>query len=136
MNKEDLTNPPALDHDAMMVREFGPSNKLDQRQRNERSIVWNLCRHLRKQGFEVKAVYDGEGYTKVSDVLAAMELIFNLDEASLRVEKPGFSEHGILLILGNGNDGLDMIADYSYTNGDPDGFNAAMEAFNVGELYS
>lgn len=136
MNKADLADPPALDIDAKMVRLFGSKYELDQRQRNERSIVWNLCRHLDKYGFKVVAVYDGDDYVDVSDPLGAMELIFNLDEASLRVCKKDFNEHGILLILGNGNEGLDLIADYNYSLGDPDGFENAMDEFDVDELFA
>jgi len=62
-----------------------------------------------------------------------MELIFNLDEASLRFTKDGTKEHGVLLVLGN--DGLDVISDWNYSDGDHDGFHKAMESFNP-EIYA
>lgn len=134
MNRSELTDPPALGIDAELKRLYGGS-PLDQRQKNERSIVWNLCRHLNKHGFKAVAVYDGDDMVEVSDTLGAMELIFNLDQASLRVRKTGFAEHGILLILGNGNEGLDLITDWNYSEDNLDGFGAAMEAFDVDALY-
>lgn len=118
---------PALDHDAMMASRFG--TQVSVRGRMERRIVANLIAHLERAGFAPLAVYDGEDYTKVADAKAAMELIFDLDEASLRITRPGTEiEHGILLVLGEGED---IICDWNYTEGDPDGFNAAVEAFDV-----
>jgi len=131
MQRADLTSPPELDIDVEIrpIYELTPSGLV------ERKIVWNLCAHLKNNGFDVVGVYDGEEYTKVSDAKSAMELIFNLDDASLRVRKPGFSEHGIYLIMGNGSGGLDLIADYNWSNDDPDGFEKTMEAFNTETLF-
>lgn len=39
------------------------------------------------------------------------------------------AEHGVLLI---GGDSQDIISDWNYTEGDPDGFSAAMDAFSAG----
>lgn len=36
------------------------------------------------------------------------------------------AEHGVLLVLGNGED---VISDWNYSEGDADGFNAAMDAY-------
>ena len=101
----------------------------------ERRIVWNLVAKLKAAGFTAVAVYDGEEYTKTPDAQAAMELIFNLDEASLRLirstnteayaaDPDSVNEHGILLVLGNGED---IISDWNYSADDTDGFNAAMD---------
>ncbi|WP_454727908.1 MULTISPECIES: hypothetical protein [Cupriavidus] len=118
---------PKLQHDAMMASRFGTRVSADGR--IERRVVANLLAHLERAGFAPLAVYDGDDYTKVSDAVAAMELIFNLDEASLRITRPGTTiEHGILLVLGNGED---IISDWNFTRGDPDGFSAAMDAFDV-----
>ena len=95
----------------------------------ERRIVWNLMDQLTTAGFKIVAVWDGEELTKCKgDPMVAMEAIFNLDEVSLRIKKQGGTEHGILLVLGNGED---VISDWNYTDGDPDGFNAFMDAFDV-----
>lgn len=124
-----ITQPPALDHDAMMAKRFNVQVSPDGH--NERRIVWNLCAHLREAGFDLCSVDDGEDIEIVSTVKEAMELVFNLDEAKLRFRKPGFKMHVVLLIMGNGNKGLDLIADYGYTDGDPDKFMETMELFDT-----
>lgn len=134
-----ILQPPALDHDAMMAKRFGTvvggSGKV------ERRIVWNLMSLLQANGFRPTGVFDGDDFTEVADAKAAMELIFNLDEASVRFA-PSYAtdlehdeenrffdprEHGVLLVLGNG---VDCICDWNYTEGDEDGFNRTMDAFN------
>ena len=57
-----------------------------------------------------------------------MEHVFAVDESSLRFQKPGFNVHGVLLVGGNG---VDIISDWNYTDGDPDGFSACMDAFDA-----
>lgn len=120
---------PELDHDKMMLERFGtvvsPNGRL------ERRIVANLCAHLHEAGFELVAVYDGEERTRVRTAKEAMELIFDLDEVSLRVKKSGrgrLPEHGILLVLGIG---CDIVSDWNYSVGDADGFSAAMDQFDA-----
>lgn len=106
----------------------------------ERRIVAHLIAHLKAQNFLVTTVFDGEETTGVSSAKEAMELVFNLDEASLRFQlhKDGdrkrsmFKEHGVLLVLGNGED---IISDWNYMTGDHDGFNAAMKSFKVEEAF-
>lgn len=98
--------------------------------RRERRIVWNLMKHLAVSGFKPMFVHDGNGYTAVSTPKEAMELLFNLDDARLYVQKTG--KHAISFVFGND---LEIIADWGYTEGDPDGFNKAMEAFDV-EMYA
>jgi len=125
---------PSLDHDAMMLKRFG--SVVDPDMARERRIVHFLIQHLAAAGFSPSTVYDGEEETRVADGKGAMELIFNLDEASLRFRRsddakmtsPTGLEHGVLLILGNG---VDIVSDWNYEDGDPDGFNAAMETFDV-----
>ena len=117
---------PELDHDAMMLSRFGqrvePNGKL------ERRIVANLISHLAAHGFKTAYTFDGDEYRRCRDMKAAMELVFNLDEVSLRFRKPKGATHGVLLVLGNG---VDIVSDWNYLNGDPDGFNAAMNAFDA-----
>lgn len=121
-----IQQPPVLDHDLLMKQRHNydvhASGKL------ERRIVFNLCLHLQAAGFNLVSVWDGEDNTPVKTPKDAMELIFNLDEASLRVRKDGFKTHGILLIVGEGDT---IITDWNYTEGDPDGFSAAMDAFDA-----
>lgn len=117
---------PDLDHDAYMLDRFG--RKVSANGRIERRIVAALMAHLGPEGFSVRSVWDGEERTEVTTVKAAMELIFNLDEAHLNVGRDGEKPHWILLVLGNGQD---IISDYSYREGDPDGFSALMDAFDA-----
>ena len=117
---------PALEHDAMMASRFGA--KVSPEGRLERRIVANLIAHLRKDGFRPDYVYDGGDHIRVTSAKAAMEVVFSVDEATLQFRKPGFSRHGVLLILGNG---VDVISDWNYSLGDPDGFDAAMDAFDA-----
>jgi len=122
---------PALDHDAMMLARFGqavgPSGRL------ERRIVANLIAHMEEAGFRADRVFDGEDDVHVIDMKSAMELIFNLDEATLWFFKEGapHKTHGVFLVLGNG---CDIVSDWSYSDRDGDGFDAAMRAFEPEEF--
>ncbi len=124
MSKKSV-NVPDLDHDLMMAKRFGhlitPTGRL------ERRIVANLIDHMQREGWTVQGVHDGDDFTEVNTMKGAMELIFNLDDAGLYFEKGG-QEHRVLLISGNG---IDMISDWNHSEGDADGFNAAMEKFNA-----
>lgn len=127
---------PALYIDHFMKEKYGTEVSADGRL--ERRIVANLIHHLEQRGFQVHRLNDGESIQRVKDMKEAMELIFNLDEASLRFipvacaalskAEQDRREHGVLLVLGNG---IDIISDWNYTEGDPDGFHKAMDAFNV-----
>lgn len=122
-----ITRAPALDHDAMMAQRF--ASKVSANGHLERAIVWNLCAHLAAAGFAVVAVDDGEEVTKTADAKAALELVFNLDEAWLYFRKGRNGRRRVVfLVLGEGDT---IITDWSYTEGDADGFNAAMNAFNA-----
>jgi hypothetical protein len=103
------------------------------RAKNERRVVFALLEMLVKNGFRISGVWDGETmektYSETSQITDAMELIFNLDESSVWVRKEGFKEHYIFIVLGNADDGSEVVADYSYSDGDPDNFNGLMEAF-------
>lgn len=104
----------------------------------ERRIVAALLAHLYRKGWDCVRVDDGEEETQMPltiDSLAArkavMELVFDLDDVRLYFAPTGDrdgTEHGVLLVLGNG---IDVLSDWSYTEGDDDGFNAAMDAFDA-----
>lgn len=118
---------PALDHDAMMLKKYGqkvsPNGKL------ERRIAWNLLTHLEAGGWTVFELDDSDEVAQITDSKQAMELIFNLDQADISVGNADRScTHMIRLILGNG---VDMISDYTYGEGDIDGFDALMSDFDA-----
>ena len=116
---------PTLDHDAMMLAQFG--RKISANGRLERRIVAALCAHMVAAGWVPFEVYDGEEHTPVQDAKSAMELIFNLDDAFLSFTN-GATSHWVRLIMGNG---CDIISDWSLQLQDRDGFNAVMEAFDA-----
>lgn len=99
----------------------------------ERRIVWNLIAHLAEAGFVPKCVrHDEDEATPTAETMFAM--VFDLDQADcIFVQKSNVSnknatERGIRFVLGN--DGVDCINDWTYGVGDPDGFDAAMNAFD------
>jgi hypothetical protein len=108
----------------------------------ERAIVRALIRHLRDKGFVTHRVNDGEEMVSCLDSEEkAMDAVFSVDESSLRFVPMSCSalkpkqrdnyEHGVLLVCGNGED---IISDWNYNEGDKDGFNAAMDAFDVEKI--
>lgn len=115
---------PALDIDALIYKD----RPMHAEAKLERRIVANLFAWLAFKGWNVVEVYDGGEDTKVSDAKAAMELVFNLDECRVYANNAEGKQHSILLILGNG---VDVIADWGFTDGDPDGFRAVMDGFNA-----
>jgi hypothetical protein len=140
-----ISQPPALDIDKWFANHGHPH--ISANGRLERRIVWNLIQHLEAAGFRVHQTFDSDTFEYPADAKAAMELVFNLDEVSLRFlhkdapapKRPASDSmyredyedgdwHGVLLVLGNGED---IICDWNYNSGDTDGFNAAVEAFSV-----
>lgn len=102
-------------------------NANELRIQEERRIVRGLIRHMRRAGWRVVRVDDGEDCPKVRTEEQAMAAVFAVDDARLVFGK-GDHKHGVLLIGGNGED---IISDWSYFAGDADGFNAAMEAYDI-----
>jgi hypothetical protein len=81
------------------------------RARIELRIVRRLLRELKREGYTVR-IDDGGETTIVTDEGEALALLFNLDVASLYVDKAGsLARSWIYLVFGN--DGWDVIADYS-----------------------
>ena len=111
----------------------------------ERRIVRSLIRHMKERGWQVFRTYDGEAWEYPRTEAEAIDHCFAVDEISLRFvpaaamphtptdkaalrayRKHGAQlEHGVLLTLG---EGCDVINDYNFSEGDADGFAAAMEA--------
>jgi hypothetical protein len=90
----------------------------------ERQIVWALLHCLVAEIPDQQlAVYDGEETVKCEDPKAAMELVFNLDEAVIRLGK-----RWVLLVLGNGQD---VVADYGVNPKVEAAVNAAMVAVGL-----
>jgi len=119
-----IENAPALELDKILYKD----RPMLPHVRRERRIVWNLFNHLLVNGlWKVYRVWDGDEYVKVDSSKAAMEIIFNLDDAVVYMKSPSGATHSISLVLGND---MDIVSDWSYTDGDPDGFSAAMDKFD------
>src|SRR4051812_46038888 len=102
---------PELEHDKSMAERY--QVKVHARGRGERRVFAALVQHLEANGFVLHSVFDGDEETIVATKQEAMELVFNLDEASVRfmpaVGADGLPAprnddspwHGILIVLGN-----------------------------------
>ncbi len=123
-----MENAPALELDKVLYKDRAMLPHV----RRERRIVWNLFKHLSTEGWYPTKVYDGYEYTKTDTPLAAMELIFNLDEVHVFVGKNGQKPHSVYLVLGND---MDVLSDWTYSATDSDGFNALMDKFDA-EVYA
>lgn len=118
-----LIEPPELEIDKQLVDHYGP---LRPEQKLERKIVANLIHFLNEKGFKLTHVNDGEDDVPFSDAKEAMELVYNLDTAVLYFQMDGHGYHHVLIVNGNGGD---CISDYTFGQGDQDGFDAAMEEY-------
>lgn len=92
------------------------------RQDIERRVVRKLIRELKKRGFHVNQVYSGdEDEVKVSTEKEIMDEVFALDTARLYFKEEDAGS--VLLVMGN--DGWDVISDWSFTEGSA--FDKAMD---------
>lgn len=89
----------------------------------ERAVLVLLIDELKQKGWTATHIHDGDGWKAVA-AAAQERRVFGLDECTLRFCKDD-ATHTVWLV--QGNDGVDMISDWAYADGDPDGFNAAME---------
>lgn len=121
-----IENAPALKLDEVLH----PDGKIPVHVVRERRVVWNLLLHLGARGWNAAYVDDGDTETRVRSTKGAMELIFNLDDARVvfKSKRNPLHIHTVLLVLGND---LDVVSDWNFTTGDPDGFSAAMDAFDA-----
>lgn len=123
----EITNPPELDHDALMLSRY--QTKVTPLGRVERRVLWNLFQHMAASGWVVTIVDDGEDITDVISSKQAMELVFDLDDAHLAFGNGDNRSHVVWVVLGNS--GWDMISDWNYSHDDADGFNAAMTSYDA-----
>ena len=103
---------------------------------HEQHVVWFFIHHMLDKGWKLVDVDDGDDDTTVRDMAHAMETIYNLDECWLRFKMQSGphrgKKHSVYLVMGNAPD--EVIADWGYTDGDADGFNAAVSAFKPEEV--
>lgn len=121
---------PDLEIDKVLYK----SHPMLERTKNERKVVYALLSQLVAAGFNIVDVDDGEDLTQITrgmgdQIKAAMEVLFNLDDCAMYVVKEGYKQHYIRFVFGNADDGSEVVADFGYTEGDPDGFQKLMDEF-------
>ena len=90
----------------------------------ERQIVWALLHAMAATHPDrTLLVFDGEENVACGDAQAAMEVIFNLDTAWLRMGRDW-----VMLIMGNG---IDIISDYGVNPATEAAVEAAMAACGI-----
>lgn len=95
----------------------------------EQRVVWALFRHMEQRGWSAASVHDGDEETRVRSPKAAMELCFNLDDAYVFFRNAEGKRHYVRLVFGNSPE--EVICDWGFTEGDADGFDAAVRAFDA-----
>lgn len=123
-----ILQPPPLKIDELLCaggRKLTPNNRL------ERRIVWNLLAHLSAKGFRPVSVGNGDDDTSAPTPEEVMELVFDLDEATVFLFSGTCDYRWFKLVMGNG---VDMVSDWGIPH-TPDGFDAAMTSFDP-DLYA
>ncbi len=120
-----IENAPALELDKVLYKD----NPMPVHVRRERRIVWNLLLALEAKGFVSHSVDDGDEQTKTRTKKAALEILFNLDDALLylshKYDNGRLRTVWVRFVFGND---MDVISDYNATNWR--GFEDAMGNFN------
>jgi hypothetical protein len=88
----------------------------------ESTIIRALIRSLKAENWKAISVFT-DCHETVRTEKEALDAVFSVDESTVTFERDG-KRHGVLLILGNAQD---VICDYDFTDGDPDGWNALMD---------
>jgi len=121
----------------MLIPNYIKDPKIRNRIAIEIRIVRHLIREMKKGGWDVYAVNDGEEFQKLKGEKKALEAAFAVDEASIYFENKSLPlrlEDGTMDCVGHhaylvfGNDGYDVVADWSYSENENDTFNSIMEA--------
>jgi hypothetical protein len=87
-------------------------------------MLGSLVSKMKKRGWNLHSIYDGEDHYVFPSLHFAKMIASNLDDYSLRFQKErGTSWHGVWMINGQCPD---TIADWNYSEGDPDRFNHDM----------
>jgi hypothetical protein len=119
-----LLNVPALRLE--MVLDDG--HILAEQMEGERRIVSNLFQHLAASGWEVAQVWDSETFIDTPTQEAAMEVIFSLEGARVFFKSKELRRHSVVLAPGLDTN---IVCNFSSRPGDPDGFKAAMNKFDL-----
>lgn len=77
----------------------------------DRGGIQQVIRTLKAAGYELDSVWDGEESTPVSTEHEALEVIMNLDQATLYVNVLGVTVGHVFFVLGNDPD--EVVCDYT-----------------------
>lgn len=94
---------------------------------NEKRFINKMVEVLATYGWNLTSVNDGEEFEPCTTGDEAFAVCNSVDESSIRFSKDD-REHGVLVILNNGDDGYYFVADYNYSV--DDNFQEAMESFD------
>jgi hypothetical protein len=110
--------------------------------RTERTELRRLLEHLYARGFRVSGIDDGPGRREVWGAFrdatkhgrnTVVEAVTAVDSSTLFVQRSGIQGEGSIdLVLGNANDGSEIVSDYGWRIGhQPDKFSDAMRDFDI-----
>lgn len=130
-----LQNPPPLKINKVLYKD----SPMPVHVRVEQRIVWNLLLELEKNGFVPYSVHDSDELTRTRNKKAVMELLFNLDDATLylrhvkgKEEADGFAVTTTWIRFVFGNE-TEVISDWNAVS--YHGFDKVMDKFNP-EVYA
>jgi hypothetical protein len=86
-----------------------------QRQQIERRVVRGLIRFMKKHDFSAARVDNGEERIRTPREQDVMEHAFSVDMSQIEFTHPTKTGGWVMLVMGN--DGWDVISDWSYVDG-------------------
>lgn len=117
-----LVEAPALDNDTKR-----PPHA---RELAERRVVANLVAFMISRGFNLHTASDGEERAWVKSAKEVLEVVFSVDESWVYFRRPDSRRtYVVVCVLGNADDGSEVISDHSAPEDDSEGFGKAMDAF-------
>lgn len=97
----------------------------------EHQIFLALCAHLKKVGFTLESVFDGEEEPSTTNLAEAEAVVASVDTSTVWFKHAATPDrrYGVFLTAG---EGTDLICDYSAPppEKDPQGWVSAMDAFD------
>jgi hypothetical protein len=100
--------------------------RVDARIKIERDVVLHLIRTMEKHGWHAGKVWNGEEDVVCTTEEEVISAAFAVDECSIYFyNTKSMRAHSAFLVFGN--DGWDVICDYSYSVDDRDNFKSIME---------
>lgn len=113
---------PALKIDKVLFADRAMPNRC----RLERKALWSILGDMADKGWTAYRTNDGERIEAHTDPESVMEVCFNLDEVRVGFRNEAGDKHNIFLVFGNSPN--EIVCDWGFTDGDPDGFDAAISA--------